>query len=90
MIKTTMTSLPAQNWVGEVLPYDQQVIIEGITAYSKIDLQPTPELLAYLQEHEIALTALNNEGIVTAYALGEKLERDMQIQCIVTEVKSTY
>lgn len=90
MTKTTMTSLPAENWVGEVSPYYQQVIIEGITAYSTIDLQPTPELLAYLQEHEIALTALNNEGIVTAYALGEKLERDIQIQCIVTEVKSTY
>lgn len=89
MTKTTTIDLPADNWVGDISPYYQQVTIKGITEHSKIDLQPTPELLAYFQEYEITLTTSNNEGVVMVYALGEKPEQDIHIQCTITEVTST-
>lgn len=88
MTKTTTITLSAANWTGDTSPYSQQVIIANITEYSKIDLQPTPEVLAYLQDNEITLTTSNNDGVVTVYALGEKPTQDIQIQCTVTEVKS--
>ena len=87
MTKTTTISLPAADWVADSSPYSQQVTISGITEYSKGDLQPTPELLEYLQDHEITLTTSNIDKVVVVYALGYKPDIDLQIQATVTEVR---
>ena len=89
MTKITTINLLAANWVGSESPYSQQVLIDGITEYSKIDLQPTPEILAYLQDYEINLTTANIGGVVTVYAIGDCPDQDLQIQATVSEVKAT-
>lgn len=87
--KTTTIDLPIADWVGDASPYYQQVIISGITEYSKIDLQPTPEILEYLQDYEITLTTSNDGGVIKVYALGSKPDQDLQIQATITEVKTS-
>ena len=89
MTKITTINLLVANWVGSESPYSQQVLIDGITEYSKIDLQPTPEILAYLQDYEINLTTANIGGVVTVYAIGDCPDQDLQIQATVSEVKAT-
>lgn len=65
-------SLPSANWVGSISPYEQVVNISNITANSKVDLQPTTDVLMYLINAEISLTASNDVGVITVYALNHK------------------
>lgn len=87
--KITNIVLLADNWVGDTTPYSQVLAygtINGVTANSKIDLQPNATLLEYLQDEEISLVAQNNNGKVTIYALNAKPTIDITIQATVTEV----
>lgn len=78
--------LSADGWVGDTSPFSQVVAIEDITENSKIDLQPTTDVLAYLTDEEISLTASNNSGVVSIYALNYKPAIDITIQVSITEV----
>ena len=63
------------------------VSIEGVTAASKVDLQPTPEQLTQMITDGVtALQIANNNGTLTAYALGATPTTEMVLQCTVTEV----
>ena len=84
--KSTSVDLIADNWINTVSPYSQVVTVNGVTATSKIDLQPTPDQLVYLQDYEISLLTLNDNGIVTVYAIGTKPTMDLTMQVIITEV----
>lgn len=87
--KIVTISLPVDAWVGDNSPYSQTFeagTIGGVTANSKIDLQPTIELLEYLQNEEIVLTSENNNGVVTFYALEWKPEIDIEIQATINEI----
>lgn len=85
--KSATVTLLAANWVGEVEPYSQVVQISGVTTSSKIDLQPTPVQLVDLQNNEITLMIANDNGTVTAYALGSKPTKDYEMQVSITEMK---
>lgn len=83
---STVTLL-ADAWTGTD-PYSQTVTISGVTANSKVDLQPTAEQTKELQDKDIAFVAENNAGIVTVYALNGKPTVDYTIQVQLTEVTS--
>ena len=85
-VVTTTVSIPAANWTGNASPYSQVVTVDGITDNSKIDLQPSIEQLAILQDEEISLVAVNNGGIVTVYALNNLPTVDFEMQTLITEV----
>jgi hypothetical protein len=92
VIKIVTISLPAANWVGDDSPYTQTFeagAISGVTANSKIDLQPNIEILSYLHDEEITLTSQNDNCVVTIYAFGAKPEVDMQIQATIMGVAHT-
>jgi DNA/RNA endonuclease YhcR with UshA esterase domain len=75
-------------WSGND-PYTQTVTISGytITANSKVDLQPDASQIAQLIEDGVqALYIANNNGTLTAYAVGAETSTAMTIQCTVTEV----
>ncbi len=84
--KTATVTLSANSWVGDASPFTQVVTVNGVTENSKIDLQPTALQFVSLQDAEIALTAENNAGIVTVWAIGDKPAEDMEIQAEITEV----
>ena len=86
--KSTSVTLPTANWVGSISPYSQVVTMNGITEISRIDLQPTPDQLAYLQDEEVSLLTTNENGVVTVYAIGTKPTTDLTMQVMITEVIS--
>lgn len=85
--KISTVTLPSNDWVGEASPYYQVVNIEGATANSKIDLNPTIEQLNIFHEKDITFTTTNVGGIITVYCIGQKPANDYTIQVSMTEVK---
>lgn len=79
-------SLLASAWVGEAHLYSQIINVEGVTKYSKVDLQPSVEQLAIFHDKDLALVTENEDGVVTVYAIGDKPTNDYTIQATVTEV----
>ena len=84
----TAVTLLAANWEGEESPYSQVVDIDGVTAYSKVDLQPSVEQLTIFHEKDLAFVAENEDGVVTVYAIGDKPANDYIIQATIMEVKA--
>lgn len=84
--KITTISLSADNWTEATNIYSQVVTVVGATANSKVDIYPTPEQLLELQSSGIALVAINEDGVVTVYALHNKPTVDYAMQVTLTEV----
>ena len=84
--KRTSVTLPAANWTGSANPWSQVVTISGITANSKVDLQPTAVQIVEMQNNDIALMTENNDGVITVYAIGSKPAKDYTMQVLITEV----
>lgn len=84
--KMTTITLPASSWAGDANPWSQVVTMNGVTANSKIDLQPTALQIVDMQNNDIALMAENDDGIVTVYAIGSKPTVDYTMQALITEV----
>ena len=79
-------TLLADKWVGTESPYSQVVNIEGVTANSKVDLQPSPEQLNVFYEKDLAFVTENTNGVITVFCGGQKPANDYTIQATVTEV----
>lgn len=84
--KLTSITMSAANWSGTSNPYSQVVVCNGVNVNSKLDLQPTPAQIVELQDAEISLMLTNNQGAVTAWAIGGKPTKDYTIDVLITEV----
>jgi hypothetical protein len=84
--KISTISLPASGWTTATNVYSQVVSVAGATANSKVDIYPTPEQLIDLQTSGISLVAVNEDGVVTVYALNNKPTSDYSMQVTLTEV----
>ena len=84
--KLTSITMKANAWQGTSHPYSQVVTCNGVNANSKLDLQPTAAQIVALQDAEITLMASNNNGVVTAYAIGYKPTVDYTMDVLITEV----
>ena len=76
------------SWSGTD-PYTQIVTVSGytITANSKVDLQPDAATVNQLiADGAKALYVENNNGTLTAYAIGAAPTAAMTIQCTIAEV----
>ena len=83
--KTTVTL--STGWTGDTSPYTQTVTISGITVNSKVDLQPDSTAIAQMTDDgTVALYITNDNGTLTAYAVGEKPTVALTIQATITEV----
>jgi hypothetical protein len=82
--KITEIALPASTWKNGQSPYYQDVAVDGISVNSIVDLLPNVEQIVAL--HHTALTAVNTEGAVRVYAIGDKPGSDITIQAALTEV----
>lgn len=78
----------AASWSGSG-PYTQTVSITGVTAASRVDLQPTAtQLAALITDGVTALTVENNNGTLTVYALGAAPSAAMTVQYTLMEVSA--
>lgn len=84
-IVRTITLL-ADAWEGTASPYSQVVEIDGVTKYSKIDLQPDAEQLSVFYEKDVTFLAENENGVVTIVCIGQKPINDYTLQATMTEV----
>ena len=87
VVKTTEVKLLGSKWIeaGDN-QYCQVVDIEGVTQYSKVDLQPTTEQLAIFYEKDVAFVTENVGGTITVYCIGQKPLNDYVIQATITEI----
>ena len=86
--KKTGTVALSASWNGSGSYYSQTVTVSGATvaARSKIDLQPTPVQIAGLASAEVkGLLIENNDGTLTAWAVGAAPTAAMTVQCTVEE-----
>ena len=68
--------------------YKQLVNVNNatVTINSKVDLQPTPEMLAIFQEKDATFVAENEDGIVTVFCIGQKPANTYTIPVTITEI----
>lgn len=82
--KTSVTL--TTSWLGDG-PYTQVVSISGTTANTKVDLQPDAAALGQmLSDGVMALWIENDNGTLTAKALGAAPSEQLTLQCVLTEV----
>ena len=84
--KLATITISASKWGGSTSPYSQVVSVNGVNANSKLDLQPTPNIIASLQDSETSLMLTNNNGVVTAWAIGNKPTENYTVDVLITEV----
>ena len=86
-VKVTSITLASNKWTGAG-PFTQGVSISNITAKSKVDLQPNSTVLSQLITDGVsALYIANNNGVLTAYAVGAAPTGSLTIQATVMEVE---
>ena len=89
-IPEKLTISLSDTWAGDASPYTQSITISGytVTLNSKVDLQPSAEVLAQLiNDGVLALYIANDDGTLTAVTVGEKPSAAMTIQATIEEVR---
>lgn len=84
--RITEITLPASDWKGGESPYSQVVDMDVISVRSQVNLQLSVEQTEKICSSGFALTAENEEGEVTVYAIGNKPTEDYTVQATVMEV----
>lgn len=82
-------TLYADRWVQDAdARYYQRVEVANatITPNSKVDLQPSAEMLTIFYQKDLSFVAENEDGNVSVFCVGQVPENDYQIQVTVTEV----
>lgn len=80
-------TLKAANWLGTSSPYSQVVAVSDVTPLTKVDLQPTIDQLDTLYTKSLGFYTVNEDGVVTVYAVGDRPTEDFTIQITKTEVE---
>lgn len=78
-------TIPYATW-GDIGPYTQTLNVTGVTSNSKIDMQASAATIADIVDGEFSITIKNDNGTVTAYAVGKKPTIDLELTLSITEV----
>lgn len=80
-------TLPSNLWTGSGSKYSQNLTLSGITTKTKIDIQPTEDLVNILYVYSFGLYIENNEGVARVFAYGAKPSIDLTVQLTLSEVE---
>lgn len=67
--------------------YGQTIALDGITKYSRLDLQPSVEMLAEFQQLGLAFTTENNGGTITVCTVGNMPLKTYTMQATIVETE---
>jgi hypothetical protein len=87
VMKIATVSLPKASWSGSSSPYYQTLTVSGatITGATKVDLCASTSVVASMTAsgtREIVI--VNNNGTLTAYAIGNKPSENLSLQATLT------
>lgn len=86
MVKLSTVTLLADGWKNAESPYFQTVVLDGVSINSMVDLIANTSQIESLFHSGTALTAFNDSGTVTVYAVGNKPTVDLTLEVSITEV----
>ncbi len=78
------TWTPDQDVEGK---YSQVLTLDGITERSKLDLQPTADMLAEFKQLGLVFVTENNGGIITVYSVGNMPLKSYEMQATIIETE---
>lgn len=84
--KAVTVTIPAAGWKNAVSPYQQVIAVEGLSMDSKVDFQLGSDNAAAFAR--TAMFAVNDSGVVTVYAIGDKPGKDLTLRAALTSVVS--
>lgn len=84
--RITEIELPVSNWKGGESPYSQVVEMDSVSVRSMVELQLSVEQTRDICLAGFALTVINNDGVITVYAIGNKPKESYRIQATSMEV----
>lgn len=67
--------------------YGQTVTIDGITKYSRLDLQPDADMLAEFQNLNLVFVTENEGGIMRVYSVGDMPLKSYTMQATIVETE---
>lgn len=86
IMRVAHVTLASSQWGGSD-PSTQVINIDGVTARSKVDLQPDATILQAMADNGVsALCVENDGGVLTVYAIGGTLTTNVTVQATITEV----
>jgi hypothetical protein len=91
MLLLTEVNLLASKWVKENVPtgdipkYSQVLSMSNTTKTSKVDLQPNETQLLEMQNTELEMQVINEDGVIKAYSYGNVPTKDYKLQATIEE-----
>ena len=77
------------NWTKDVDDqYSQVIALEGITNYSRLDLQPSVDMLAEFRQLGLVFVTENKNGTITVYSVGNMPSKSYTMQATIVETKA--
>lgn len=67
--------------------YSQTITIDNITAHSRLDLQPTADMLAEFKQLGLVFVTENNGGTITVYSVGNMPLKSYTMQATIIETE---
>lgn len=73
------------DWVKVNDKYSQTISLEGITDSSRLDLQPSADMLAEFKQLGLVFITENNNGTITVYSVGNMPTKSYTMQATIVE-----
>lgn len=65
--------------------YKQPIYLDGITAHSRLDLQPDADMLAEFQSLNLVFVTENKDGVISVYSVGDMPFKSYTMQATIVE-----
>lgn len=85
-VKYRSVTLEAALWSGDASPYIMTFDIDGVDAETLVSFALTADNIMECYNGDYALAVVNNNGVVTFYAIGSKPTSDIETNVTLWEV----